>query len=143
MIGPGRISHLQSPERTWRWALIESFTPQSSPKWRDDGKVYLSDESPFALQHAHLSDCLPAVGSPGESSLDAAESRLDRLPYYVRDPARDDGAHNFYNNSADFERGVRRCASGSEAGPLEKRIEAPHRLPEQVTRRAYGPTPSR
>jgi hypothetical protein len=24
----------------------------------------------------------------------------------VREPARNDGAHNFYNNAADFERGV-------------------------------------
>jgi len=41
-------------------------------------------------------------------AIDAAlnPAQTDYL-YYVRDPARDDGAHNFYNNSADFERGVR------------------------------------
>ena len=27
--------------------------------------------------------------------------------YYVRDPARNDGAHNFYSKSSDFEKGVR------------------------------------
>jgi cell division protein YceG involved in septum cleavage len=26
--------------------------------------------------------------------------------YYVRNPDRDDGAHNFYSNGAEFERGV-------------------------------------
>jgi cell division protein YceG involved in septum cleavage len=26
--------------------------------------------------------------------------------YYVRNPDRDDGAHNFYSNSAEFETGV-------------------------------------
>jgi cell division protein YceG involved in septum cleavage len=27
--------------------------------------------------------------------------------YYVRNPARDDGAHNFYSNGGDFDQGVR------------------------------------
>ena len=27
-------------------------------------------------------------------------------PYYVRNPDRDDGAHNFYTNGAEFETGV-------------------------------------
>jgi cell division protein YceG involved in septum cleavage len=26
--------------------------------------------------------------------------------FYVREPSRNDGAHNFYNNGRDFERGV-------------------------------------
>jgi cell division protein YceG involved in septum cleavage len=38
-----------------------------------------------------------------QAALNPAET--DYL-YYVREPARDDGAHNFYNNPADFERGV-------------------------------------
>ncbi|HEY6047073.1 MAG TPA: endolytic transglycosylase MltG, partial [Pyrinomonadaceae bacterium] len=44
----------------------------------------------------------------GESSIDAAlnPAQTDYL-YYVRDPARNDGAHNFYNNDADFQKGVR------------------------------------
>ena len=48
------------------------------------------------------------MGAPGESSIDAAlnPAQTDYL-YYVRDPARDDGAHNFYSKSADFEKGVR------------------------------------
>jgi hypothetical protein len=29
-----------------------------------------------------------------------------RFLYYVRDPSRNDGAHNFYENEADFQRGV-------------------------------------
>jgi UPF0755 protein len=48
------------------------------------------------------------VGSPGESSIDAAlnPAHTDYL-FYVREPSRNDGAHNFYNNNADFEKGVR------------------------------------
>src|SRR5437016_10572329 len=48
------------------------------------------------------------VGSPGESSIDAAlnPAQTDYL-YYVREPSRDDGAHNFYSKEADFEKGVR------------------------------------
>ena len=47
------------------------------------------------------------MASPGESSLKAALSPAtsDYL-YYVRNPARDDGAHNFYSNGAEFETGV-------------------------------------
>ena len=45
---------------------------------------------------------------PIGDSIDAAlnPAQTDYL-YYVRDPARDDGAHNFYSKSADFEKGVR------------------------------------
>ena len=79
-------------------------------KWRDDGKVYLSDVNRRSLYNTRIFFGLPPgpVGNPGESSLDAAlnPAQTDYL-YYVRDPDRDDGAHNFYNNPADFEKGVR------------------------------------
>ena len=44
---------------------------------------------------------------PSASSLQAALDPADTdYLYYVRDPSRNDGAHNFYNNDRDFSRGV-------------------------------------
>ena len=86
------------------------YASKVAGKWRDDGKVYLSDVNRRSPYNTRIFSGLPPgpVGNPGESSIDAAlnPAQTDFL-YYVRDPARDDGAHNFYNNSADFERGVR------------------------------------
>jgi UPF0755 protein len=86
------------------------YASKLAGKWRDDGKVYLSDVNRRSPYNTRIFSGLPPgpVGNPGESSLDAAlnPAQTDYL-YYVRDPARDDGAHNFYNNSGDFERGVR------------------------------------
>ena len=79
-------------------------------KWRYDGKVYKSDLERRSPYNTRIYSGLPPgpVASPGESSLNAAvnPATSDYL-YYVRNPARDDGAHNFYNNAADFEQGVR------------------------------------
>jgi UPF0755 protein len=78
-------------------------------KWRYDGKVYLSDIQRRSPYNTRLYAGLPPgpVASPGESSLKAAlnPATSDYL-YYVRNPDRDDGAHNFYNNGAEFETGV-------------------------------------
>ena len=78
-------------------------------KWRYDGKVYLSDIQRRSPYNTRLYAGLPPgpVASPGESSLRAAlnPATSDYL-YYVRNPDRDDGAHNFYSNGADFETGV-------------------------------------
>ena len=78
-------------------------------KWRYDGKVYLSDIQRRSPYNTRLYAGLPPgpVASPGESSLKAALNPVtsDYL-YYVRNPDRDDGAHNFYSNGAEFERGV-------------------------------------
>ena len=78
-------------------------------KWRYDGKVYLSDIQRRSPYNTRLYAGLPPgpVSSPGESSLKAAlnPAASDYL-YYVRNPDRDDGAHNFYSNGADFETGV-------------------------------------
>jgi cell division protein YceG involved in septum cleavage len=40
--------------------------------------------------------------------------------YYVRNPARDDGAHNFYNNSRDFEVGVQALRNWEHERDLEE-----------------------
>lgn len=86
------------------------YASKLAGKWRDDGKVYLSDVNRRSPYNTRIFSGLPPgpVGNPGESSIDAAlnPAQTDYL-FYVRNPARDDGAHNFYNNSADFERGVR------------------------------------
>lgn len=86
------------------------YASKLAGKWRNDGKVYLSDVNRRSPYNTRIFSGLPPgpVGNPGESSIDAAlnPAQTDYL-YYVRNPARDDGAHNFYNNSADFEKGVR------------------------------------
>lgn len=78
-------------------------------KWRYDGKVYRSDIERRSPYNTRIYAGLPPgpVASPGESSLKAALNPVqsDYL-YYVRNPDRDDGAHNFYSNGADFETGV-------------------------------------
>ena len=85
------------------------YASKLAGKWRDDGRVYLSDVNRRSPYNTRIYVGLPPgpVGSPGESSIDAAlrPATTDYL-YYVRDPSRDDGAHNFYSNSRDFEKGV-------------------------------------
>jgi UPF0755 protein len=78
-------------------------------KWRYDGKVYRSDIERRSPYNTRLYAGLPPgpVASPGEGSLKAAlnPATSDYL-YYVRNPDRDDGAHNFYSNGGEFENGV-------------------------------------
>jgi len=78
-------------------------------KWRYDGKVYKSDIERNSPYNTRLHAGLPPgpVASPGESCLLAAINPAEtNYLYYVREPARDDGKHNFYATSADFEVGV-------------------------------------
>lgn len=86
------------------------YASKAAGKWRNNGKVYMSDierDSPYNTRKVQGLPPGP-IASVGVSSLEAAlrPAQSDHL-YYVRDPARDDGAHNFYNNDADFQRGVR------------------------------------
>jgi UPF0755 protein len=85
------------------------YASKLAGKWRNDGKVYRSDLDRQSPYNTRLNAGLPPgpIASPSLSSLQAAlnPSETDYL-YYVREPSRDDGAHNFYNNAADFERGV-------------------------------------
>lgn len=86
------------------------YASKLAGKWRNDGKVYLSDVNRRSPYNTRIYVGLPPgpVANPGESSIDAAlnPAQTDYL-YYVRDPGRNDGAHHFYNNGADFQRGVR------------------------------------
>ena len=79
-------------------------------KWRNDGKVYKSDIERRSPYNTRLRSGLPPgpIASPGRSSLEAAlnPAQTDYL-YYVREPSRNDGAHNFYSNENDFAVGVR------------------------------------
>jgi peptidoglycan lytic transglycosylase G len=85
------------------------YASKLAGKWRDDGRVYLSDVERRSPYNTRLVTGLPPgpIASPGASSLAAAlnPATTDYL-YYVRDPARNDGAHNFYSNGGDFQRGV-------------------------------------
>lgn len=86
------------------------YASKLAGKWKNDGKVYRSDLERRSPYNTRLHSGLPPgpIASPGVRSLEAAlnPASTDYL-YYVRDPARNDGAHNFYNNEADFQRGVK------------------------------------
>ena len=85
------------------------YASKLAGKWRDDGKVYRSDLDRQSPYNTRLNVGLPPgpIASPSLSSLQAALNPSESsYLYYVREPARDDGAHNFYDNAADFERGV-------------------------------------
>jgi UPF0755 protein len=96
-------------------------------KWRYDGKVYKSDIERRSPYNTRLNVGLPPgpVASPGESSLSAAVNPATTdFIYYVRNPERDDGAHNFYNNGRDFETGVqalRKWERDRDAAALQKK----------------------
>ena len=85
------------------------YASKLAGKWKNDGKVYLSDverESPYNTRKVRGLPPGP-VASPGLSSIRAALAPgQTAFLFYVRNPARDDGAHNFYNSEADFQRGV-------------------------------------
>ncbi len=85
------------------------YASKLAGKWKYDGKVYKSDverQSPYNTRQVRGLPPGP-IASSGAQSLKAAlaPAESDYL-YYVRDPARNDGTHNFYNNASDFEKGV-------------------------------------
>ena len=85
------------------------YASKLAGKWRNDGKVYLSDverDSPYNTRKVRGLPPGP-IASPGARSLEAALRPAEtNYLYYVRDPSRSDGAHNFYENESDFQRGV-------------------------------------
>ena len=85
------------------------YASKLAGKWKNNGKVYQSDierDSPYNTRRVRGLPPGP-ISSPGARSLEAAlnPAETDYL-YYVRDPSHNDGAHNFYNNESDFQRGV-------------------------------------
>jgi UPF0755 protein len=93
------------------------YASKLAGKWRNDGKVYKSDVDRQSPYNTRLHSGLPPgpIASPGKSSLEAAlfPAVTDYL-YYVREPARNDGAHNFYSNENDFGNGVRALRNWEE-----------------------------
>lgn len=86
------------------------YASKLAGKWKNDGKVYQSDidrDSPYnTRKHRGLPP--GPVGSPGLASLLAAINPCyTNFLYYVRNPARNDGAHNFYSTPQEFEMGVK------------------------------------
>ncbi|HEY9733765.1 MAG TPA: endolytic transglycosylase MltG [Drouetiella sp.] len=85
------------------------YASKLAGKWRNNGIVYLSDvnrESPYNTRKVTGLPPGP-VSNPGLSSLKAAlEPANTGFIYYVREPSRNDGAHNFYVDAAGFETGV-------------------------------------
>ena len=85
------------------------YASKLAGKWRNDGKVYQSYLDRRSPYNTRLFAGLPPgpIASPGESSLEAALNPQDvDYLYYVREPSRDDGAHNFYRDERDFQSGV-------------------------------------
>ena len=91
-------------------------------KWRNDGKVYKSDIDRRSPYNTRLNVGLPPgpIASSGESALAAAinPAQTDYL-YYVREPSKDDGTHNFYNNESDFFTGVQALRRWEQERDLE------------------------
>lgn len=85
------------------------YASKLAGKWRNNGIVYLSDvnrESPYNTRKVTGLPPGP-VSNPGLSSLKAALQPANTgFIYYVREPSRNDGAHNFYVDAAGFELGV-------------------------------------
>lgn len=85
------------------------YASKLAGKWKNDGKVYLSDverDSPYNTRKVRGLPPGP-IASPGALSLEAAlHPAATNYLYYVREPSRDDGAHNFYDTESEFQRGV-------------------------------------
>jgi len=100
-------------------------------KWRNDGRVYKSDVERRSPYNTRLHAGLPPgpIASPGKSSLEAAlfPAQTDYL-YYVREPARNDGAHNFYSNERDFGIGVKALRTWEQQRDAATPKDAPVKL---------------
>lgn len=85
------------------------YAARLAGKWRNDGKIYQSYLDMVSPYNTRKNIGLPPgpVVSPGADSIAAAlhPAATDYL-YYVREPSRNDGAHNFYADENDFARGV-------------------------------------
>lgn len=85
------------------------YASKLAGKWRNDGKVYKSDIDRQSPYNTRIRIGLPPgpIASPSASSIEAALFPVEtNFLYYVREPSRNDGAHNFYDNPTDFQRGV-------------------------------------
>ena len=86
------------------------YASKLAGKWKGNGIVYQSDidrDSPYNTRKYFGLPPGP-VGCPGLASMEAAIYPANSsYLYYVRNPNRNDGAHNFYRTPAEFEVGVK------------------------------------
>jgi UPF0755 protein len=82
--------------------------------------VYKSDlerESPYNTRKNRGLPPGPIASSSNSSIQAALNPAQTNYLYYVRNPDRNDGAHNFYSNSADFEKGVQALREWEQKNP--------------------------
>ncbi len=94
------------------------YAAKIAGKWKNDGKVYQSDLARISPYNTRLVQGLPPgpIASPSAASIDAVlHPAQTSYLYYVRNPDRNDGAHNFYDNDADFARGVQALRAWEQA----------------------------
>ena len=99
------------------------YASKLAGKWKNNGKVYKSDVDRNSPYNTRLHRGLPPgpIASPSASSIEAAlnPAQTDYL-FYVRDPERNDGAHNFYTNGSDFNRGVQTLRAWEHQRDIEE-----------------------
>jgi len=86
------------------------YASKLAGKWHDDGKVYQSDIDRISPYNTRKIIGLPIgpVACPGLASLQAAlHPAQSTYIYYVRNPARNDGAHNFYSDETNSAKAFR------------------------------------
>jgi len=94
------------------------YASKLAGKWKNNGIIYQSDIDLKSPYNTRKYKGLPPgpVGAASKSSLAAALSPASTsYLYYVREPARNDGAHNFYTNPAGFEVGVQKLRAWEDA----------------------------
>lgn len=87
------------------------YASKEAGKWRNNGKVYQSDIDRKSPYNTRLYFGLPPgpIGSPRLESMQAVfDPASTNYLYYVREPDRNDGAHNFYATAEEFEVGVKK-----------------------------------
>ncbi|MBX9688399.1 MAG: endolytic transglycosylase MltG [Candidatus Obscuribacterales bacterium] len=99
------------------------YASKLAGKWKNNGIVYLSDvnrESPYNTRRVAGLPPGP-VGNPGLASLLAAVNPVSSsYIFYVRDPAKNDGTHNFYSDASGFEKGVQALRNWEKARDAAK-----------------------
>jgi UPF0755 protein len=112
------------------------YASKLAGKWRNDGKVYLSDlerDSPYNTRKVRGLPPGP-IASPGALSIEAAlaPAQTDYL-FYVREPSRNDGAHNFYASEQEFQRGVQALREWERARNANAALEPAAPPPAEAT----------
>lgn len=94
------------------------YASKLAGKWKNDGKVYQSDldrESPYNTRRVVGLPPGPIASSSSASLQAAVQPAVSSYLFYVRNPDRNDGAHNFYDNETDFQRGVQALRDWEQA----------------------------